>query len=123
MSATSYQTGLASEQCSFPRKTTIIKHQVDKSESKQCLGQTWLKAGVRLCSCEQQEPGRILPRPVKKRHSAPGPAALVDSFWNSLEGSDGFNLSTPALHCNLAGERVVCGPLLFGGSGYRWNLF
>ena len=84
-------------QYSIPRKTTIFKHQVVKSESKQCLGQTWLEVGVRLCSCEQQEAGRILPRPVKKRHSAPGPAALVDSFWNSLEGSDGFHLCTPAI--------------------------
>ena len=96
-------------QYSIPRKTTIFKHQVVKSESKQCLGQTWLEAGVRLCSCEQQEAGRILPRPVKKRHSAPGPAALVDSFWNSLEGSDGFHLCTPAIQSWLGRVVTLCG--------------
>ena len=39
---------------------------------------------------------------VKKRHSAPGPAALVDSFSNRLEGSDGFN------------NRHTCYPLWLG---------
>ena len=101
-------------------KKTTGWHLASESETKQCLDSQRQRWG---CAAATRGSERIPPRPVKKRHSAPGPAALVDSFWNSLEGSDGFNLSTPALHCNLAGERVVCGPLLFGGSGYRWNLF
>ena len=75
-------------------KKTTGWHLASESETKQCLDgqrQRW------DCAAATRGSERIPPRPVKKRHSAPGPAALVDSFWNSLEGSDGFHLCTPAI--------------------------
>ena len=92
-------------------KKTTGWHLASESETKQCLDgqrQRW------DCAAATRGSERIPPRPVKKRHSAPGPAALVDSFWNSLEGSDGFHLRTPAIH---SGWTMGCDCPQPGGSG------
>ena len=87
-------------------KKTTGWHLASESETKQCLDgqrQRW------DCAAATRGSERIPPRPVKKRHSAPGPAALVDSFWNSLEGSDGFHLCTPAIQSWLGRVVTLCG--------------